>query len=50
MVNVRKYKIQWASENPSWPGEMAQWFRALVALTEDQGSSLSTHVAAHNCL
>ena len=31
-------------------GEMAQWLRALTALSEDPGSIPSTHMAAHNCL
>lgn len=29
-------------------GKMAQQFRAFVALAEDQSSTLSTHMAAHN--
>lgn len=36
----------------SEPGaeQMAQWFRALVALAEDRGSILSTHIIGHNHL
>jgi hypothetical protein len=30
--------------------EMAQWLRALTALSEDPGSMPSTHMAAHSCL
>jgi hypothetical protein len=30
-----------------WPGEIALWLRALVALPEDLGSIPSTHMAAH---
>jgi hypothetical protein len=31
-------------------GEMAQWLRALAALSEDLDSIPSSHMAAHNCL
>jgi hypothetical protein len=31
-------------------GAMAQWLRALDALSEDQSSILRTHMVAHNCL
>lgn len=30
--------------------EMAQWLEALVVLTEDLSSALSTHMIFHNCL
>ena len=30
-------------------GEMAQWLRALAALSEDPGSIPNTHTADHNC-
>jgi len=31
-------------------GEMAQWLRALAALSKDPSSIPSTHVAVQNCL
>lgn len=31
-------------------GEMAEWLRILVVLSEDMGLIPSTHIAAHNCL
>jgi hypothetical protein len=31
-------------------GEVAQWLRALAALSEDLGLISSTYMAAHNCL
>ena len=31
-------------------GKMAQWLRALAALSEDLSSAPSTHMVAHNSL
>jgi len=32
-----------------WTGEMAQWLRALAALSEDLGSIPGTHMSVQNC-
>lgn len=32
------------------PGEVSQWFRALVALSDDLGSVPDIHTTVHNCL
>jgi hypothetical protein len=34
--------------NTLGPGEMAQWLRAFVPLTEDRGLIPNTHMVAHN--
>jgi hypothetical protein len=44
----RKIKVKFKTKK--WPGEMAQWLRALAALPEVLSSNPSNHMVAHNHL